>query len=91
MLKVTTLLSIHRKDEVFNSILSGGFSLTTNKSFEYQIHFSNDFETGFSITLSQRGYDHAGSELQLSIVGFTFIMKVYDNRHWDYEKNNWNE
>ena len=35
--------------------------------------------------------DHAGIEIQLSLLGITFNFNFHDNRHWDYINNKWEE
>jgi len=33
--------------------------------------------------------DHAGFEISLDILGYSAIIKIYDHRHWDGEKQEW--
>jgi hypothetical protein len=33
--------------------------------------------------------DHAGFTFELDFFSFGFLFTVYDRRHWDYDKNNW--
>ena len=36
-----------------------------------------------------RKRDHAGFEIYAELVGFVFILNLYDHRHWDYDNNRW--
>ena len=65
-------------------------SLTKHKTFEFQfsrLAFYNLFS--FSLDLSFRGCDHAGPSLALDFFGWELVLKIYDNRHWDYDKGTW--
>jgi hypothetical protein len=33
--------------------------------------------------------DHAGICLEISMLGLTIAFRIYDNRHWDYENDRW--
>lgn len=35
--------------------------------------------------------DHAGVEFQLTLLGTSHGFYLYDNRHWDYKNNKWEE
>lgn len=59
--------------------------LTENKSFEFNVYRTNDIiELNFD--LSTWG-SHAGIRLQIALLGYSVEAHIYDNRHWDYEKN----
>ena len=36
-----------------------------------------------------KGWDHAGPDIFISFLGYTFNIHIYDNRHWDYKNNCW--
>lgn len=65
-------------------------TLTSNKSFEIQISRFDAYHV-FDVGLDLRwwGSDHAGPELEISIWGFTFMVKIYDHRHWDIDQHCW--
>lgn len=66
-------------------------SFTKNKYFCFQLSFwKNDKENifHFIIRLNKRS-DHAGLNLSLSIWKFMIDFQIYDNRHWDYDKDAW--
>ena len=58
-----------------------------HKFWEIQI-IKNDnlFRFEFEITTQQ---DHAGSRLELGLLGYEIHFTFYDNRHWDYETRDW--
>lgn len=33
--------------------------------------------------------DHSGINLELGLLGYELHLKLYDSRHWDYEKGKW--
>lgn len=33
--------------------------------------------------------DHSGLAAEIGLLSFNVSFTVYDNRHWDYEKNTW--
>lgn len=41
----------------------------------------------FTLDLSLKGKDHAGVEFSMTVLGFGFVLQIYDTRHWDDEKN----
>jgi hypothetical protein len=64
--------------------------LFKNKAFELQIsRFDPDELIDFTLDLNWRGHDHAGPRFELSILGWFFSLKLYDTRHWNYDKNRW--
>jgi hypothetical protein len=65
--------------------------VTKNKSFEVQLSRAggNHFKIlglEFSWWLYQC---HAGPKLELGFMSFWLILFFYDNRHWDYDKGEW--
>lgn len=66
------------------------WQVSKNKSFEIQL-FRDSFYDLFELNLdlSWRGEDHAGPSLEIGIGKYQLNIKLYDHRHWDYEKGNW--
>ena len=61
--------------------------ITEHKFWEIQFMKTADlicFEFHYSIN-----QDHAGFSLELALAGYSGSFAFYDNRHWDYEKNDW--
>jgi len=62
--------------------------ITKNKSWELQI--ANMADTIFNLTISwTHKCDHAGFRFNLEIYKFMFEFNLYDNRHWDYDNNDY--
>jgi hypothetical protein len=64
--------------------------VSKNKSFELQI---SKFESSdiFEVALDLRwwGSDHQGPRLEINVLGYMFMMQLYDCRHWNYDVNRW--
>ena len=82
-------------ENTFNFVKSGKFFSFKHKYWELQITNAFNTYSYFNIHLSwTKEQDHAGFTFTLEILNFMFDFKVYDERHWDYEKNqfvNYNE
>jgi hypothetical protein len=65
--------------------------LTKHKNFEIQLGHFHNLPTLFSFEVDTRwrGHDHAGPSFDLTILWFYVMVKIYDNRHWDYSENKW--
>lgn len=59
----------------------------TNKFIELEFHTIENL-VGFNF-LWTRKRDHAGIDIQFSLLGVCMHFNFYDCRHWDYEKNCW--
>ncbi|MDR3286247.1 MAG: hypothetical protein LBT27_02230, partial [Prevotellaceae bacterium] len=69
---------------IYNKIIN----LTENKTAELQLTFAGNLITGISI-FKKIHSDHTPLNIEISILGFTFIFTIYDNRHWDDEINSY--
>lgn len=65
------------------------WSVTKNKTLEVCIDFYPFVLAHFSFNTQYKGADHAGPSLSFGLLGFGFQVQLVDNRHWDYETNNW--
>ena len=36
-----------------------------------------------------RCQDHAGLRLEAEVLGYSLIFLIYDQRHWDHDRNDW--
>ncbi len=71
---------------------SGSIPWWKHKHWEIQIsQFGGRIDTIFSIhlDLALNGSDHAGPKFCLELFGYVLDMQIYDDRHWNYEKNRW--
>jgi hypothetical protein len=73
-----------------NSIYNKSIKLTQNKTLEIQLTFSNNLITGINIYKNIHS-DHTPFSFEMSILGLTLIIIIYDHRHWDYENNKYEE
>jgi len=61
--------------------------ITKHKSFEIQLVKTNYiFEVAVDATTQK---DHAGVNLDLSLLGYSLNLNVHDIRHWDHQTNTW--
>jgi hypothetical protein len=65
-----------------------GGRLFSHKYIEYEL-MKDNYLIKFELDFSFQGKDHAGLDFCLGLFGYVFRVNIYDNRHWDYEKNEW--
>lgn len=64
--------------------------LTKFKRFSLDIGIGDAFHIlAFDAQACNGNSDHAGYLLDIDILGFFMIFNIYDIRHWDYEKEEW--
>jgi hypothetical protein len=79
------------KFKEFRNIWDRSWTVTENKTLELQFYryayeiFSCDLD------LAWRGSDHAGPNFELNILGRNVKLSLSDNRHWDHDKDTWEE
>lgn len=65
-------------------------AVTKNKRFRAQFaHFGFDYIFDLSLNFNIRGSYHSGIGFELTLFGFSTLIKLYDRRHWDYQYNEW--
>ena len=78
----------HPFDIEFKNFWSRAWSTPfKNKFVELEAH-TTEALLGFNFYLTRKR-DHAGLDIQLSLAGLCLHFNFYDNRHWDYERNDW--
>lgn len=77
-----------RRDEFSNVYCKSGL-VTTHKMWEFQIYRHSIVLIDANISVSWEGSDHAGSGIQVGLLGVVMSFNVNDTRHWDYENNCW--
>lgn len=61
--------------------------LTEYKAIEASVYQSNAIITlSLGYTVRQ---DHAGLRIVVGLFGYECQLNIYDTRHWDYEKQQW--
>jgi hypothetical protein len=63
--------------------------LSLHKTFEFQIMHYFDSWFNIEINIQFSGSDHAGPSFEISFFGYILNLHIYDNRHWNQEKNTW--
>lgn len=76
----------HRFHHVFSR---HGKTPFKNKYWEFEVLKTSDI-VDFRVTLTHR-QSHAGFDLSIGLLGYTIEFNFYDCRHWDFEKNQWEE
>ena len=66
--------------------------LSKNKSFDIQLYLGDpDVIIGIKLETDWWGRDHAGPYFEINILGLEFIVQIYDHRHWDWDKQGWED
>ncbi len=63
--------------------------ISTYKWFEIQIFVDINHLFEFEFDLRLRGRDHAGISIEFVIFCLALNLKIYDQRHWDHQINDW--
>jgi hypothetical protein len=69
----------------FKNIFCKSIELTKNKVSAIQFRFTNSLTTGIAF-YENIHCDHAGINLEISILGLTIIFHIQNKKHWDDEK-----
>lgn len=64
-----------------------GKTFFKHKFWEFQIMRTTDV-IAWDIRYTVR-QDHAGLDVWLGLFSYSLNLKIYDNRHWNYEKGCW--
>lgn len=69
----------------------GRFLKFQNKFWELQVAwFPKDWCDYFAVECRlNRRSDHAGFRFEITVMAFYFQFQIYDNRHWDNDKGDW--
>ena len=81
-------LNIHNPwSNRFGNVCNNTGPITKNKTWEIEILKTESlFRSEFQYTIMQ---DHAGIGIAIGLLGWELHIRVYDNRHWDYENKCW--
>ena len=61
-----------------------------NKYFEFEILRDNFYLFELELSWTKKR-DHAGIKIIFGVIGYSIAATIYDNRHWDREKDCWVE
>lgn len=79
------------KKEKWNKLFSFYMQLSEHKHLEFEMFYSNHHLFSFEFQIKPIKQDHAGGKILLNVLGWEAEIRVYDNRHWDYQNNCWEE
>ena len=81
-------LTVHNPwSDQFRPVVAWAGSLFKHKAWEIEIYRSDtvvEFESKFTLR-----EDHAGLSIGLGLFSWTLRAQIYDSRHWNYEKKEW--
>lgn len=77
------------KHSPWKSLYEKNVFVTKNKTLEIQITKYTYTLFGIYLDLMWFGQDHAGPCFSICILGYEMGVSLQDNRHWNHEKNNW--
>lgn len=89
MIRFELLINIPLHIGKFNNYFSKSLHIYKYKYVEFEfVNIPGLFFTVY-VNTTYTGEDHAGPELFIGIFQHVIHIKMYDCRHWDYEKNIW--
>ena len=62
-----------------------------NKCIEFATVRNTASVVEIDLTVNTQKCSHQGASLIVILMSFGFELSFYDKRHWDYEKEQWNE
>lgn len=62
--------------------------ISKNKTWELEHSFCDGTFLDINLKYTTK-QDHAGFELDLSVLTYGIRFRIYDVRHWDYSQNKW--
>jgi hypothetical protein len=71
----------------FENLWNRSGPIARHKAWEAELLQTNQL-IGFEFSLT-RQQSHAGLTVALAVLGYSLSFMIYDTRHWDYEKNQW--
>jgi hypothetical protein len=79
------------KCKEFRNIWDRSWTVTENKTLELQFYRYAYEVFSCDLDLVWKGSDHAGPNFELNILGWNVRLSLIDNRHWDYNRDTWEE
>lgn len=68
------------------------FPVFKNKYFEFQLDRFKDGWSYFDFTVKwTKNIHHAGFKFHLELFSYFLAIDIYDNRHWNYEEEKWQD
>lgn len=79
------------KNNDFKSLYEKGGKLFGDKCWEVQFMRYSWNLLEVEVDTNMKGRDHAGLSLSIGFLGFIASFKIYDTRHWNHDKNDWEQ
>ena len=64
--------------------------ISINKVIEVELLHDPKYLVNLAVSYTIR-MSHAGFRLEAGLFGYTLELQIYDSRHWDYEKDDWED
>lgn len=82
-------VSSFKEEQDCEFIYSFGKKITKNKCINFSLQKGGDRLLSINLRILLTGEDHAGISMGCSLFGRSIDFSVFDNRHWDYDKDTW--
>ena len=69
--------------------LKAGSTFIANKFYEVQVSKTSDIASLIAELTTRQS--HSGFSLHLALIGFELSFRIYDQRHWDYYNQRWED
>jgi hypothetical protein len=79
------------REENFEIIWCKNWKLSENKNLEMQFNKDKNVVLNLEMDLIFGGRDHAGPYFEIGLLGWSFMLSLPDNRHWDDETDTWEQ
>jgi hypothetical protein len=74
--------------DYFRNLGSKSGRVFSNKFWELEHSYYSPLLFDADVRWTHRT-DHAGLEIGIGLLGYGIHFRIYDSRHWDYDKNTW--
>jgi len=88
--EIGTYIPLHFYNRREEKIFSKNLRFKQHKRGDIELWFRNNYKTGINIYKHIHDH-HTPFNLEISILGFTFLFYHYDTRHWDDDNDRYEE
>ena len=85
----TSISNPFSRDSNFKNYFSITGKLSGNKYWEVGGCRDSTCLVGIELDTRWSGINHGGIHIELTLCGYCFSALIYDNRHWDYDTDDW--
>jgi hypothetical protein len=86
-----SIFNFFSKKQKWDKLFSFYKRLSKHKHLEFECFYSNWQLFQIEFKFQPIREDHAGGRILINILGWEAELRFYDNRHWDYKNNCWEE